>query len=892
MQRKIIRLLTLLFCGLSLAASATAQSIHVEWGYTPPTEPQVSGYILYKEGTPVCQTQNPNATSMDCDVNLTATVTNFTLTATFDDGSESPHSAPFAFATSDTSSTDDSTSTENDSSDTSTESATITGITGNKLFTFSWGRPTDISTTVGYRIYLNNAFLCETTSSTDTSLACTANLLPEEMVFSMSQVFTDGTESDKSNLLVFNPTSYPEVYSFKLLNMTWEYSGDTSEIKAFRGYQNGLAICETTDTTARSLSCIIDVPSTNLVYGVKAVNSDGTETPLSNVLSYSLDETSTSSNTEALLASIQADSLTGVAPLTVSFSAAASTGKITQYQWDFGDGSASSASTASIEYTNAGTYTVKLTVVDAAGASSTATVAVIVTESTAVNTPPTAVISSSVAMGPAPLAVNFDGSGSSATGSGNVTGYSWSFGDGTTATGATAIHAFTSAGTYTTTLTVTDSNGLTGTATTPVVVTGSTENIAPTAVINATPNSGSAPLTVTFDASNSTDSDGSIASYTWYFGDGSSGSGKTVTHTYTTEATFTASLQVSDNMAATGTSSTTITVQPEEENATLNLEIGEVVVTGDWVRVTLGTAFTNPIVIAGPASFNDAAPGVIRLRNVDATGFDIKFAEWNYQDGAHSEEVVSYLVVEKGRYTLPNGLMLEAGSFAGTTKWAAVPFSESFANVPLVLTTVATTNEDDTISGRVKDVSNSGFSYYFREQETNVNKHVNETVNYLAWEPGKGNLGLVNYNIVAAAGSATNLWKNVEFLNEYNVAPLVLSDMQTTNGSDPSALRMQNISPTGMEVKVEEEQSKDSEVTHSEETVGYIALNQNEEQILVTFAWDFDVAQEGNIAGFSIEANGKQVCAGSDPSARKIQCVLARPTSSAKFTIRAVEKNR
>jgi len=54
---------------------------------------------------------------------------------------------------------------------------------------------------------------------------------------------------------------------------------------------------------------------------------------------------------------------------------------------------------------------------------------------------------------------------------------------------------------------------------------------------------------------------------------------------------------------------------------------------------------------------------------------------------------------------------------------------------------------------------------------------------------------------------------------------MVLADMQTTNGTDTSALRMQQVTATSFQVKVEEEQSKDSEISHGTETVGYIAIS-------------------------------------------------------------------
>ena len=84
-----------LFC--PALAMATPRSIHVEWGYTPPSEPAVTGFRLYQEGVAVHDWPGADVRVGDATVDLTATITNFTLTATFADSTESPHSAPFAF---------------------------------------------------------------------------------------------------------------------------------------------------------------------------------------------------------------------------------------------------------------------------------------------------------------------------------------------------------------------------------------------------------------------------------------------------------------------------------------------------------------------------------------------------------------------------------------------------------------------------------------------------------------------------------------------------------------------------------------------------------------------------------------------------------------------------
>jgi PKD repeat protein len=87
-------------------------------------------------------------------------------------------------------------------------------------------------------------------------------------------------------------------------------------------------------------------------------------------------------------------------------------------------------------------------------------------------------------------------------------------------------------------------------------------NQPPTAVMSATPSTGAAPLTVTFDGSGSTDPDGTIDSYSWNFGDGATLAATNPSHTYTSAGTYTATLTVTDNAGSTASASLTITVTP------------------------------------------------------------------------------------------------------------------------------------------------------------------------------------------------------------------------------------------------------------------------------------------------------------------------------------------
>ena len=778
MHRQVIRLLFLLCCclpGSALAATAPSQSIHVEWSYLPPTSPAVTGFNLYQESVaaPVCGVKNPTATAMDCLVLLSQGVTNFTLTATFDDGTESPHSAPFPFAASVSSSVAQDVQNQAGAdraasySSSSTQSPQGQG-TGSKLFTFQWTAPAGVAGLAGYRLYLDNALLCETSNPAATTISCKADLAPTVMTFSMTQVAADGSESSPSNLLVFDPAAYPELFKAKQLTLSWEYD-QGAKVKGFRSYQNSTLICQTNDPAARQLTCGVDRITTPATYALTAVNVDNTETSFSNRLIYT-DSAGTGADTgmgagadkQKLKAMIAARNVSGPAPLTATFDGSASTGGVTGYQWDFGAGSIATTSTANHTYAAAGTYTAKLTVANSSGATSTATVAVTAANPVvAPSTPPTAVISSSTAAGPAPLIVNFNGSGSTATNA--ILSYIWRFGDGVSGTGAAVSHTYSAAGTYTASLTVTDSKGQSNRINTPIVVTA----------------------TKTDNKQGATDGQG-----------------------------------------ATTAADTNTVVNADPSATDVKMETGEVAVSGIWVRVSLTTPFANPIVVAGPPSFNNADPCTIRIRNVDKTGFDIAVTKWDYLMKPHPQETVSYLVMEQGHHTLPDGSAVEAGSFTGSASFKTVPFTSVFTKSPVVVTTVVTMNDAKTISGRLKAISTSGFAYSYQEQEKNTNRHPDETVHYIAWEPGSGVVGTLHYAVAKTANSVTDAWYSAKYQQTLNRPPLLLADMQTTNDASPAALRVRNQTAAGFQIKVEAERSKNSKMKHAAETVGSIILDQ------------------------------------------------------------------
>ncbi len=149
------------------------------------------------------------------------------------------------------------------------------------------------------------------------------------------------------------------------------------------------------------------------------------------------------------------------------------------------------------------------------------------------------------------LSCTFDASGSS-SGGGSITGYAWTFGDGSTGTGVSPSHTYAAPGTFAVGLTITTNSGATASTTQSVTVTR--VNQPPVASFTVS----CAGLTCSFDGGDSADPDGSITSYTWDFGDASGGSGVTTSHTYAGAGARTVRLTVTDNDAATDTASQSV----------------------------------------------------------------------------------------------------------------------------------------------------------------------------------------------------------------------------------------------------------------------------------------------------------------------------------------------
>jgi PKD repeat protein len=285
----------------------------------------------------------------------------------------------------------------------------------------------------------------------------------------------------------------------------------------------------------------------------------------------------------------------------VTFDASTSTdsdGQIVQYQWNFGDGTTGTGAVTRHQFAAGGNYTVVLTVVDDRGYSASLSKQLFVND----NSNPVADFVFSPTTPRANEDIFFNASASRAGTGRQIVSYAWDFGTGRTGSGVTVSKTYGTAGAYVVTLVVTDDVGAKGTTSKTVPVTAGSL----VAAFVYSPDSPSPRESVFFDASTSSAAQPrTIVSYDWNFGDGASGSGKTVNHSFGSVGSYSVTLTVRDDIGQSQTASKLVTVSA-----------------GD---ITAGFTF----------SPNDPLPGdTVFFNGGDSSSpFGITRYDWNFGDG-------------------------------------------------------------------------------------------------------------------------------------------------------------------------------------------------------------------------------------------------------------------
>jgi len=151
---------------------------------------------------------------------------------------------------------------------------------------------------------------------------------------------------------------------------------------------------------------------------------------------------------------------------------------------------------------------------------------------------------------------------------GTIVSWDWAFDDESIGSGEVVTHAYAETGTYKVTLNVTDDDGICNIVWKPVNVLDY-----PVASFTYSPEEPLRNRTVTFDASGSTPNGGTIDSYAWDFGDGTTDSGMVVDHIFAEVGTYTVTLNVTDSEGLVNSVTHDVTVSMKHDVAVVSVEI-------------------------------------------------------------------------------------------------------------------------------------------------------------------------------------------------------------------------------------------------------------------------------------------------------------------------------
>ncbi|MCP4696699.1 MAG: PKD domain-containing protein [Gammaproteobacteria bacterium] len=312
-------------------------------------------------------------------------------------------------------------------------------------------------------------------------------------------------------------------------------------------------------------------------------------------------------------------------------------GRVSNYSWDFGDGTKAEGVRLIHQYKKPGAYDYRLTVQDDTGRVADRAQK---TFRLLLNQPPTAGLDGETMRIGAPMETLRFSAADSSDADGHIKRYFWDFDDGQRARGANVRHAYQQAGLYQLRLRVEDDSS------SPCNFDIRTRQVwinAPP-VVDAGENKRVAALEdVLFDGSDSFDSDGSISRYQWDFGDGAQADGKNAVHPYEAPGSYKVTLTVTDNAGMTNSSAaddlTVIVNQPPRAAANVNTLIAA---TGEILHFS-------------------------GLKSTDADGKVINW-RWDFGDGAQAEgSQTEHAYAEPGTYKAELAVKDDSGTRSAET---------------------------------------------------------------------------------------------------------------------------------------------------------------------------------------------------------------------------------
>ncbi|MFH1421805.1 MAG: DUF2341 domain-containing protein [Planctomycetota bacterium] len=258
---------------------------------------------------------------------------------------------------------------------------------------------------------------------------------------------------------------------------------------------------------------------------------------------------------------------------------------------------------------------------------------------------------------------------------------------------------------------------------------------------------------------------------------------------------------------------------------------------GQWRdTVSYTRRFVDPVVIAQPdITYTETDELVLRIRNVINRRFELKQQEPSNRNDRHQAETISWIAIDPGCWLTPDGDKIEARKYSTNANLHAealsintsdsISFATSMSS-PVVFSQVMSYNDSDFVKTRQYNVTSTGFRVGMENEGGSASIHGVEQIGWMAFESAAGTWDTVPYEIGTTPDSVTHNWYTLVFAGSYSSAPFFTAWMQKRDGGDSAGMRCSNLTTTSVSFKVEEDTTYDSEVNHTGEVVGYIAVGQ------------------------------------------------------------------
>ena len=281
-------------------------------------------------------------------------------------------------------------------------------------------------------------------------------------------------------------------------------------------------------------------------------------------------------------------------------------------------------------------------------------------------------------------------------------------------------------------------------------------------------------------------------------------------------------------------------------------EVGEITLTDEKKVIELKKKYKNPVVFANLPTRHGKDSAVISISKVESDKFTIQLVEAVGLDSRHMEEEVSYMVLDEGSYKLSSGQILEVGK-TKITKYTHAGGWESVYHLtkqkPEVVVAQIQNRADIYISPRINKhkINDDSYDFFYKGMVGEYNfelmaettegvtmDNINTEIGWLIVSVGKSKIE-EKLSIEAGKIKKINHRKKVVNLDAslFENKPSIFATINSYKGKDSAHLRRYSLDDSEFSLMIEEDKHKDKEMRHISEKVGYIAIEGDEEGILM-----------------------------------------------------------